>query len=258
MNSNRTKSYLPRLWYFLPFVIILVVWEVISLMRIMPSAIMPSPLSTYLALLSFATAGTLFKSMAATMERVLESLAIAIPGGVIMGLIMGWKKWVYRLFIVMFMMVFAIPKLAFYSIFLFFFGVSNTPIVLVATMSAFFGMLFPTIAGVRSMDKSFIRVAKDYDARDIQVFFKVLVPNSVPSLAAGVKFAITLSFIEVITAEMFHVAPGGLGLGWLVQLSAIYNQPSSVMAALLLILALGGLTVIFAEFVERRLGGWRR
>lgn len=171
---------------------------------------------------------------------------------------MGWKGSIFRFLILIFTVVFAIPKLAFYGILLFFFGVSDTSIVLIASLSAFFGVLFPAIASARSVDSTLMKVAKDYDAGDMQIFFKVLIPNAVSGIASGVKLALTLAYIEVVTAEMFRAAPGGVGLGWLMQLYAIYDQPGAVMAVLLVLLAFGGVVVFAADYAEGKLSMWRK
>ncbi len=243
--------------YVVPFVVLLAIWQSFDSLRLVSEGILPSPIATASAVYILAKSGTLGSNVIISLLRTAAALVISLPVGIFVGLLMGWNKLIYRLMALITFLFFSIPKLSLYTIVMFIFGFTNQSVVVISYLGSVFPVLFASIAASRSIDKSLIYAAKDNYANGYQIFTKVLIPNSLPTIGAGIKLSIGIGFVETITAELYQ-APGGTGLGYLLVTAGTYGQADVALGVLITTIILGGAILVFSEYVERRLSSWRR
>ena len=241
----------------MPFIVLLVAWQALDSLQLVSQGILPSPISTASAIYVLARSGLLASDVIITLLRTGGALLFSLPVGIFLGLLMGWNKLIYRLMALATFVFFSIPKLSLYPIVMFIFGFTNQSVVVVSFLGSVFPVLFASIAAARSIDRSYIDAAKDNYANGFQVFTKVLIPNSLPTIGAGIKLSIGISFVETITAELYQ-APNGTGLGYILLTAGTYGQADVALGVLLIIIVLGGAILVFSEYIERRMSAWRR
>ena len=245
------------LTYLVPFIALLAVWQSLDSLQLVSQSILPSPIATASAIYSLAQSGTLVSDATITLLRTAAALVISLPIGIFVGLLMGWNKLIYRLMALTTFIFFSIPKLSLYTIVMFIFGFTNQSVVTISFLGSVFPVLFASIAASRSIDKAYIYAAKDNYANGFQIFTKVLIPNSLPTIGAGIKLSIGISFVETITCELYQ-APNGTGLGYILVTAGTYGQADVALGVLLITIILGGAILVFSEYVERRMSSWRR
>jgi NitT/TauT family transport system permease protein len=86
------------------------------------------------------------------------------------------------------------------------------------------------------------------------VFWKIVLPESAPGIFAGLRVALSMSFVLIIVTEMFIGTTVGLGYR-IINSQLVYRVPEMYAA-----IVLAGLTGYFANLsllsVERRLLHW--
>jgi NitT/TauT family transport system permease protein len=99
------------------------------------------------------------------------------------------------------------------------FGVGEVSKVALIIYSASFPILINTIAGVASINETSIQAAQSQGASQLQVFFTVTVPASVPHMFIGLRLGLSGAIISIVAAEMLAAQNG---IGYLIYTSRIY------------------------------------
>jgi len=149
----------------------------------------------------------------------------------------------------------ALPKIAIAPLMVVWLGFGLEPKIWMAAILVFFPMLVNAMAGYHSVDPDRIDLARACSATRAQIFWKIIVPSSMPFLFAGLHMASVLAVLGAIVGE-FVGARAGLGM-----LLLQYNnnmQVGGVFAVLIVLGAIGyGLNVVLQQ-LEARICFWAR
>lgn len=146
-----------------------------------------------------------------------------------------------------------IPKIAIAPILLVWFGLGQTPNVMLAVLIAFFPVVISGVAGLRSVDPEHLDLAATMGASRLTTFVKVRFPASLPHLFSGFKVAVTLAVVGAIVGEFVGA---GRGLGTLLLVASGGLDAALLFATLLCMGAIGIVLFVFVEIAERVLMPW--
>jgi NitT/TauT family transport system permease protein len=146
-----------------------------------------------------------------------------------------------------------VPKVALAPIFILWFGYDLTPKVTLIVVIAFFPVAIDMLAGLQSVEPSFVALMQSVGASRGEILLRVRIPHSLPHLMAGLKVAITFSVIGAIVGEF---AGANAGLGYVIQFASTQLDTALVFAALVVVSVLGLLFYYVVEFFERTMISW--
>src|SRR5690606_13029061 len=167
---------------------LLVIWELLVRVGAFDGRVLPPPtliLARALELLSGASDGVLFEHIGKSLYRALLAFALAVGVALPLGFWLGLNRITYSWTSPLISFLLPLPAVAWTPIFLVALGHGNTTIVLVCFLGAVFPVLYSTIQGVQAISRQSIWVVKSMGATRIDIFFKVLVPASLPTLMTG-------------------------------------------------------------------------
>ena len=142
----------------------------------------------------------------------------------------------------------AMPKVAVAPLFLVWFGFGLLPKVLIAFLIAFFPIVIGTAVGLASIEQEKIHLARSMGLGAAATFFKIRLPNALPSVFGGLKISITLAVVGAVVGEFVG---GDAGLGYLLMV-ANGNIDTPLLFAGLVALTIQGVVLFFlVELVER-------
>lgn len=142
----------------------------------------------------------------------------------------------------------AVPKMAVAPLFIVWFGFGLMPKVLIAFLIAFFPIVINTVVGLAAIEPEKIYLARSMGLGGAATFFKIRLPNALPSIFGGLKIAITLAVVGAVVGEFVG---GDAGLGYLL-MSANGSMDTPLLFAGLVGLTLIGVVLFVAiEIVER-------
>ena len=125
-----------------------------------------------------------------------------------------------------------------------------------AALTVFFPILINTIAGLRSVPREFYDLMHSLRATRGQIFRKLEMPASLPTVLAGLKVGATLAVIGALVGEF--VQPKSQGLGYLL-VTARYQFKTDEVFVVLLTLGVMAMSLYgLVALAERRLLRWRR
>ncbi len=230
---------------------VIVLWEFVIRLFGVPTFVLPAP-TAVVASLAANWRALAVASEATAIEVLFGFVLSAIVGIAVAIVIVRFERFgraVYPL-IVLFQNV---PKVALAPIFILWFGYDLAPKILLIVVIAFFPVAIDMLAGLQSVDPSFVSLMRSVGASRGKIMLRVRIPHSLPHLMAGLKVAITFSVIGAIVGEF---AGANQGLGYVIQFASTQLDTPLIFAALIVVSVLGLAFYYVVEFAERWLVPW--
>ena len=237
------------------YVGIIVVWQLVAMVGVWPSNIFPSPYEVAEDLAYGATDGSLFYGMATSMWRLIIGLAIAIGGGIVLGIFMARVEVVNQTIGSLVLGLQSIPSIAWVPLAILWFGLGNAGIIFVVAIGAMFAVTINTYTGVKNIDPHYIEAARNMGAKGSQLITDVLIPAAFPYMISGFKQGWAFAWRGVIGAELLLAY---LGLGFLLHGGRSLNDVSQVIAIMLVIMGIGLVIdgVVFVKLENKVMSRW--
>ena len=221
-------------------------WEIVSSIEIISPVLLPRFSQTIVSISGVLASGELNYHLLITMEELLSSFLIAAVVGISVGFLIASTKLLRETFEPILLLLFAIPIAVVYPLIAVWFGLGVESKILFGSIYGFFPIATNTIAGVRSTDKSLMKMSKSMGASSPRIFTSVIFPSATPTLIAGLRSGLNLAFIGIIFGEMF-ASLGGLGF--------LINSASQVLdsAKVFGLIGIGLLVIVIANLAFNRL-----
>ena len=233
-------------------VLFILVWWAIAI--IAPTPAIPTPLQTWNALVYVAVNGdsmtgmTLMGYVSSSLGTFVKGFIIAFIVAVPLGLLIGYSKILRAFASPIIETLRPIAPIAWAPIFMIALGYRTGP-MLVVFIGIFFPLLTNVIFGVRKIDPSWIDASKTLGASQFKVFYKVMLPSSVPYIMNGIKVGLGIGWMCIVAAELY--APPIAGIGFFLSEQATIGYWPGAYAALVVIAILGILTTGVADYLHR-------
>ncbi|MDP2968969.1 MAG: ABC transporter permease [Deltaproteobacteria bacterium] len=246
--------------YLLPLILILV-WQGLSSVQVIPSYKLPSPVEIVLGFRDILIVGVppghlLHNHMLYSLYRVALGYAVAALLAIPLGLLMGWSPGLLRMIRPLFELVRPIPPLAWIPIAILWFGIGIKSAAFIIFLGAFFPILLNTISGVLSINPILIEAARTLHAKEKDIFSKVLLPGAVPSIFVGMRIGIGIGWMTLVAAEFTGVKEG-FGLGYMIMTARDIQRPDEILAGMLVIGVIGLLIDIGLRAAESKTIKWQ-
>jgi ABC-type nitrate/sulfonate/bicarbonate transport system permease component len=187
----------------------------------------------------------LLRHAQASIGRVVFGVSIAFVAAAPAGLLIGRFPALERLFDWSIQIFRSFPVIALIPLAMLFFGIGERPAVVLITVAAFFPLLISTIFGVKSVDRTLLKVAQASGASERLVLVDILLPSALPAILTGLRLALGSGWLTVVAAEMMAVKSG---LGYLIMYAQVVFRPDLIFAGILII---GGIGLLFDQIVRR-------
>jgi NitT/TauT family transport system permease protein/taurine transport system permease protein len=237
---------------WLILVVLLVLWELVPRLGLLPELFLPSLSKTISVLIQdrheYAAA------LVVTLYEVGLAMLIACGVGILVGALVGGIALLRDLLLPVFSSLYAVPIVILYPIFTAWLGIGSESKIAFAGVYGFFPVMLSTAAGIRTIDPQFLLVARSMGATVPQQIWRVVIPASIPTVLTGLRLGGALTIIGVVVSEMLTAAAG---IGYLVTRNRTILDSPRVFAAILMILVLSIMFDVFARWIERRTLVWQ-
>lgn len=228
-------------------------WQIASSAGWLNAAVIPPLDKIIVALWNGITQGALLGDITISLQRAGLAFFAAIVVGIPLGLFMGQIRPLEQALDPILQLFRQTSALALYPIFILLLGLGETSKVFVIFWAALFPILLSTISGVKEVDAKLLEMAKTFGAGRLTLFYRVIVPASVPSIFVGLRLSATTALLLLIAAEMIGA---NQGIGFRV-MNAQYNFQIPMMFAAIFLLAFAGLLAnAILVLLQRRLCRW--
>jgi ABC-type nitrate/sulfonate/bicarbonate transport system permease component len=236
-----------------PVILILAGWELLTQIGVISTQVLPKFSSVFSAAVELVYSGEVFNHLIVSLYRALGGLALSILIGIALGFGMGTKRQVKNFFDPLVTLNYPLPKTALVPLTMVWLGVTDQAAILVIFLACLLPIVINAYHGVRSVDRVLVWSAKSLGTPERGLFRRIVIPASMPYIFNGIRIALPISFIVVISVELVasKVGIGNLinGFGGL----GIYNY---MFATILIFVVIAFIADRFTVRLGKRILRW--
>lgn len=229
-------------------------WEVAPLTGIVSPIFFPPFSKAVIALKGLLLSGEIFNHIGVSMQRALIGFLLAVLVAIPLGLLMGRYSRLEKITDLFIQGLRNTPHFALLPVFIMVLGIGEASKIAITFLAAFWFLLINTISGVKCVDPLYIKAARSMGSSDAEIFAKVILPASIPSIVAGARLGVKSSLMAVIGAEMLAAKSG---LGFFIQNSHLMYRIPEMYAGILTLAVFGLLINYLLVWLEKSATPWK-
>jgi NitT/TauT family transport system permease protein/sulfonate transport system permease protein len=224
-------------------------WEGASRTGVISNRLIPAPTEVAQAAWELINEGILGRDVYWSVRRALTGLVTGSLLGIIVGLFTGRVLAVRLLLEPVIQVLRPIPGIAWIPFAILWFGVGEVPKLFIISLGVFFPVWLSTHVGVIATRSQYVEAAQSLGAGKRELFYRVVLPATLPSIVTGLRQGLAIAFILVVAAELTGASSG---LGNLISQSHLIFRTDRMLVGLALLGVLGALV----DFGFSRLARW--
>jgi NitT/TauT family transport system permease protein len=195
---------------YLPLLLLAAGWELVARLGLVSQLALPPLSDVMLAFIDMVRSGELTSNGASSLWRAAAGLALAVAFGAVLGIAMAWWRPVNAALGPLVEMFYPMPKSALIPVTAIWLGFGNGSKILLIFLGCMLPVTIGAFNGARGSDQMLVWSARSMGASRLRVLWDVVVPSALPEMVNGIRTALALAFILLVSAELI-VASGGLG-----------------------------------------------
>jgi NitT/TauT family transport system permease protein len=253
MNGLSEKAR-DRLLYLISPIGLLIVWQLLLMAGFGDRRFIPAPTDIAARFWVLLENGELAYNTGVTLLRVFAGFFVGAIPAVVIGLLMAMFKPVRIFFDPLIATLFPIPKIALMPLLLLALGFGDASKIALVAIAVFFPVIVNTYVGAANIDKIYWDVAKNYGASQGVMFTRIVFFGALPTIFAGLRIALAVSFIVLVAAEFVATKSG---IGYMIWNSWELLQVDIMFVGIVTIGVLGLITSALFQELERKVIPWK-
>ena len=239
---------------YLPLLLLALAWEIGARTGLISTLALP-PLSAVLAAwVDLMRDGELITNGAASLWRAAAGLFLAIGIGGVLGIVMAWWRPVNVLLGPLVEMFYPMPKSALIPVTVLWLGFGNGSKILLILLGCMLPVTIGAFNGARSSEQALVWSARSMGASRLRMLWDVVVPSALPELLNGIRTALALSFILLVSSELIAAQQG---FGYLIGFLGASGTYDAMFAVVLTVALLGFIADRIYLLVMHRMLRWQ-
>ncbi|HET7804332.1 MAG TPA: ABC transporter permease [Pseudolabrys sp.] len=239
---------------YLPLLLLAIAWEVVARLELVSTSALP-PLSEVIAAgVAMVKDGELVSNGASSLYRAGAGLLLAILVGGTVGIAMAWWKPVNVLVAPIVEIFYPLPKSALIPVTVIWLGFGDGSKILLIFLGCMLPVTIGAFNGARSSEQVLVWSARSMGASRLRMLWDVVVPSAMPELLNGVRTALALSFILLVSSELIVAQKG---FGYLIGFLGANGNYDGMYAVVLTVAFLGFAADRIYLQITRRTLAWR-
>jgi sulfonate transport system permease protein len=217
----------------------------------------PAPSAVAVTFLKLAQSSAYWYSWYLSTMRVFGGFIAAMLIGIPLGLAMAVSRTFYGTFFPVFEVLRPIPPLAWVPASIIFWPTQEMSIAFVTFLGAFYAIVINVIGGAQAIDLRYFQAARSMGSSGWDVFRRVILPATLPSIVVGATVGIGITWAVVVAAEMISgggsagsMGGAGGGLGFFIWNSYVGGSYTQIVVGMISI----GLAGYISSALLRKLG----
>jgi NitT/TauT family transport system permease protein len=253
-NFRSRRSLLRRWIPALVILIVLLVWQIVTMLEIYPQFIIPPPIAVAEKFVEVVRDGRLWLHTSTTLSAVLVGLALGLGIGMVLGYGIAKNRLLEDSLAPIIVALQSTPIVAYAPLLVIWFGSGPTSKVITSALIVFFPTLMNTVVGIRNVPQPLHDLMRSLRATRWQTFAKLEVPAAMPVLVGGLKISATLAVIGAVVGEFISA---NAGLGFLITLARSQYDTPLVIVSVITLAVIARVLYGAVTLLERRLLAWQ-
>ncbi|MBV9171248.1 MAG: ABC transporter permease [Chloroflexi bacterium] len=240
--------------------ILLGLWELCARLNVIDTRFFPAPTSIFGVAWQMLhpsqqfPSGELWAHLSISLSRMAIGFVVGAVPGIVIGLAMGLFGPIRALIQPLIDATFPIPKIAIMPLYIMIFGIGEEAKYAIIATAVIFLVLINTVAGVRNIERIYLDVGKNFHASRLMMFTDIALPGALPMIVTGIKLAMGVALLILVSAEFVNAKSG---IGYLIWTSWQVFQVEKMYVGLVVVALLGFATAILLNRLERLLVPWK-
>ncbi len=239
---------------YLPLLLLALIWEAIVQLGLISRDLLPSLSDVASAGWKLAKDGDFWTNGAASLWRGSAGLALAIVIGAVLGILMAWWRGVEAFMGPLVEALYPMPKSALIPVTVLWLGFGDGSKILLIFLGCMLPVTLAAYNGARSCEQHLVWSARSLGASRLRVLIDVVVPSALPELLNGIRSALALSFVLLVSSELIVARKG---LGYLIGFLGEGGLYDAMFAVVLVVAFLGFFADRLYQYVADRMLAWR-
>jgi NitT/TauT family transport system permease protein len=243
-----------QLWPRVAIVVaVIAIWAAVAATGYFSQTILPTPAEVWNSLIhNFTGPNGLLAVAERSVVRLAVGMIVATVLGSAIGLGMASSRFVQRSIGSLMIGLQALPSIAWLPLAILWFGLSERAILYVVVIGATPAIAIATANSVRQVPPILVRAGRSLGARRWVLTREVVLPAAVPGYWTGLQQGWAIAWRALLAGELV-IATGALGLGHLLNQAWSQLDTSLLIAAMIVIMAVGMLVELLFTVVDRRI-----
>src|SRR5215468_2002228 len=194
---------------YAPLLILALAWEAASRLHLVSSLALPPLTDVVQAWIELLQSGELVSNGLSSLYRASAGLALAIVVGGALGIFMAISRPVNAMLGPLVELFYPMPKSALIPVTVLWLGFGDGSKILLIFLGCMLPVTLGAFNGARGSDRVLVWSARSMGASRLRMLWDVVLPSAMPELLNGIRTALALAFILLVSAELI-VAQQGL------------------------------------------------
>jgi len=239
---------------YLPLVLLAVFWEVAARLELVSSSALPPLSDVVVSWIDLIKTGELVGNTGASLYRAAMGLLLAIVIGTVLGIGMAWSKPINVLLSPIVEIFYPLPKSALIPVTVIWLGFGNGSKILLIFLGCMIPVTIGAFNGARSSEQTLVWSARSMGANRLRMLWDVVLPSALPELLNGIRTALALSFILLVSSELIVAREE---LGYLIGFLGANGSYDAMYAVVLTVAFLGFAADRGYQMLMNRMLQWR-
>jgi NitT/TauT family transport system permease protein len=240
---------------YAPLVILALAWEAASRLHLVSALALPPLSDVAAAWVELVRSGELAGNAADSLYRAGVGLALAVAVGGALGIGMATWRPLDLMLGPPVELIYPMPKSALIPVTVLWLGFGDGSKILLIFLGCMLPVTIGAYNGARGADRALMWSARSMGASRFRTVWDVVVPSALPELLNGVRTALALSFILLVSSELIAARQG---LGYLIGALGANGSYEAMFAVVLTVAMLGFIADRAFQAVVARALRWRQ
>ncbi|WP_072572023.1 ABC transporter permease [Granulibacter bethesdensis] len=239
---------------YVSLVLLLAIWQAGSSFGLISTRTIAAPFTILATFRDLLLNGELIGHMSVSLLRVSAGLVIGIGAGTVLALVAGLTRLGEEIVDAPMQMVRVLPHLALVPLFILWFGIGETPKVLLVALGAVFPVYLNLFAGIRSVDRKLLEAGRTLGLSRRETITAIVLPGALPHFLTGLRYAVGIGWLSLVVAEQVNADSG---IGFMMIDAREFLRTDIIVVGLLVYALLGLIADQGVRWIEARALRWR-
>jgi ABC-type nitrate/sulfonate/bicarbonate transport system permease component len=221
---------------YAPIALLLILWEFAARTGLVSGDVLPSVSAVLVRLWELCASGNMEIHVAASLLRVVAGVGLGIVAGSVLGFALAASAMAQKLINPSLTFLYPLPKSALIPVIIIWLGFGNSAQIAVIFLGCLLPIILGAYNGAKGVENTLIWSARSLGASIAETEWQVVMRVALPDLLAGIRVALALSFVLLISSEMVGAREG---LGYLIAFLGDGGDYAGMFALAFVVTALG-------------------
>lgn len=235
-------------------IVLLVVWQLVSVSGLVPAQKLPAPTTVWHAALGVLANGQLLTGLGVSLVRMLVGFAVGTAVGLLLGVFTGLLRWGDLAVDPLVQMVRNVPLFGVTPLLILWFGIGELPKLVLIALAAALPVYVNVHAGIRDVDPLLVEAADVLGYSRWQVLWHVVLPSAMSQALVGLRLGVASAWLALVVAETIA---SDSGIGYMINNARDFLRTDVVVVGLIVYAVVGLAMDTIVRLIQHRVLRWR-